>query len=104
MMPYVMAWNSPAIRPELAEIARAMGLAREDLVIPTLSALFRRIGIPASLRDLGLAEERLDWVADQSLGIARLMQNNPRPITPADMRLLLRAAFTGDLAFSRAPA
>lgn len=104
MMPYVMAWNSPAIRPELAEIARAMGLAREDLVIPTLSALFRRIGIPASLRDLGLAEERLDWVADQSLGIARLMQNNPRPITPADMRLLLRAAFTGDLAFARAPA
>lgn len=101
LMPYVMAWNAPAIGPELAEIARAMGLSQADQVIPAIAALFRRIGIPATLRDLGLAEDRLDWVAEQSLGIGRLMQNNPRPITPEDMRALLRAAFAGDLAFAR---
>lgn len=95
LMPYVMAWNAPAIGPELAEIARAMGLTRAGQVIPAISALFRRIGIPATLRDLGLAEDRLDWVADQSRGIARLIQNNPRPLSPADMRLLLRAAYDG---------
>lgn len=96
LMPYVMAWNAPAIGPELAEIARAMGLTRDDQVIPAISALFRRIGIPATLRDLGLQEDRLDWVADQSLGIARLIQNNPRPLSPADMRRLLRAAYDGN--------
>lgn len=104
LMPYVMAWNAPVIGPELAEMAHAMGLSHGEEVIPALAALFGRIGIPRTLRDLGLAEDRLDWVGDQSLGIARLMQNNPRPITPADMQHLLRAAFTGDVAFARAPA
>jgi alcohol dehydrogenase class IV len=99
-MPYVMAWNAPAIQPELVEIAGAMGLSRADDVIPELAALFRRIGIPATLHDLGLAADKIDWVAEQSLGIARLMQNNPRPMTPADMRRLLHAAYTGDLAFA----
>ncbi len=104
LMPYVMAFNAPAIGPELAEIATAMGLGHADEVIPAIAGLFSRIGIPANLRDLGLAEDQLDWVAEQSLGIGRLMQNNPRPMTPDDMRHLLRAAFVGDLAFTQLPA
>jgi alcohol dehydrogenase class IV len=102
LMPYVMAFNAPAIQPELAEIAAAMGLTNADQVIPTLAGLFSRIGIPATLQDLGLAADKIDWVADQSLGIARLMQNNPRPITSADMRRLLHAAYSGDLGFASA--
>lgn len=95
LMPYVMGWNAPAIAPELAEMAGAMGLPSGDQVIPAISGLFARIGIPRSLRELGLAEDRLDWVAEQSLGITRLIQNNPRPLTPDDMRHLLAAAFAG---------
>lgn len=95
LMPYVMGWNAPAITPELAEMAGAMGLPSGDQVIPAISGLFARIGIPRSLRELGLAEDRLDWVAEQSLGITRLIQNNPRPLTPDDMRHLLGAAFAG---------
>lgn len=95
LMPYVMGWNAPAIAPELAEMAGAMGLPSGDQVIPAIAGLFARIGIPRSLRELGLAEDRLDWVAEQSLGITRLIQNNPRPLTPDDMRHLLAAAFAG---------
>jgi alcohol dehydrogenase len=98
LMPYVMAWNAPTIRPELDDIATAAGLGYGDEVIPALSALFARIGIPPTLRELGLAEDRLDWVAEQSSGIARLIQNNPRPLAPAEMRSLVRAAYSGDLA------
>ncbi|MEO8244739.1 MAG: iron-containing alcohol dehydrogenase [bacterium] len=101
LMPYVMAWNAPEIGPELTEIAGAMGLARGEQVIPAIAALFRRIGIPANLAELGLAADKIDWVADQSLGIARLMQNNPRAISPADMRQLLQAAFSGELSFAQ---
>lgn len=104
LMPYVMAWNAPFIGSELAEIARAMDLSHWDQVIPSIAALFQRIGIPATLRDLGLAEHQLDWVGEQSMGIGRLMQNNPRPISPADMSALLRAAYAGDLAFASTPA
>lgn len=98
LMPYVMTWNQPAIGPELAEIADAAGLDGPEDVIPALAALFERIGIPVTLRDLGLAEDRIDWVAEQSSGIARLIQNNPRPLNPQEMRTLVAAAHGGNRA------
>ncbi|MDW9542025.1 iron-containing alcohol dehydrogenase [Sinorhizobium meliloti] len=96
LMPYVMTWNEPLIRAELAQIAHAAGLGGPDEVIPALVSLFERIGIPATLRDLGLKEDRIDWVAEQSSGIARLIQNNPRPLNPHEMRNLVAAAHYGD--------
>lgn len=96
MMPYVMRWNAPAIAPELAEIAATTGIAKGEDVIPAIASLFARIGIPPTLRDLGLAEDRLDWVAEQSCGIARLVQNNPRPLPLPDMRRLVAAGYSGD--------
>ncbi|WP_210530357.1 iron-containing alcohol dehydrogenase [Rubellimicrobium arenae] len=98
LMPFVMEWNRPAIGPELDEIAQAIGLPCGDEVIPAIAALFERIGIPSSLRSLGLQEDRIDWVADQSCGIERLIQNNPRPIDRTGMRRLVAAAYAGDRA------
>ncbi len=96
LLPWVMEWNRPVIGEELAQIATAMGLADAEAVIPAIAGLFGRIGIPSTLATLGLAEDRLDWVAEQSCGIARLIQNNPRPLDQSDMRRLLDAAFSGD--------
>jgi alcohol dehydrogenase class IV len=98
LMPYVMAWNAPKIAPELDQIADVTGLTDGCAVIPALAALFERIGIPPTLRALGLAEDRLDWVAEQSCGIARLIQNNPRSLSTPEMRCLLGAAYRGDRA------
>ncbi len=96
LMPWVMEWNRPAIGVQLAEIAAVTGLGSVDQVIPAIAALFARIGIPPTLKDLGLTEDRIDWVAEQSCGIERLIQNNPRPIDGASMARLLQAAFSGD--------
>lgn len=96
LMPWVMEWNRPAIGAELAEIAAVTGLGSVDEVIPAIAALFARIGIPPTLKVLGLAQDRIDWVAEQSCGIERLIQNNPRPIDRAGMARLLQAAFSGD--------
>ncbi|MGI6851559.1 iron-containing alcohol dehydrogenase [Mesorhizobium sp. 1B3] len=96
LMPWVMEWNRPTIKTELAQIAAVTGLGSVDEVIPATAALFARIGIPPTLKALGLAEDRLDWVAEQSCGIERLIQNNPRPIDREGMTRLLQAAFTGD--------
>jgi alcohol dehydrogenase class IV len=96
LMPYVMTWNAPVIRDELARIAQAAGLSGPDDVIPALASLFARIGIPSTLQDLGLEESRLPWVAEQSIGIARLIQNNPRPLNLDEMRNLVAAAYHGD--------
>ncbi|MDM7852457.1 iron-containing alcohol dehydrogenase [Pseudochrobactrum kiredjianiae] len=96
LMPYVMTWNAPVIGSELAKIAQAAGLDGPDNVIPALSALFARIGIPSTLRELGLEESRIGWVAEQSIGITRLIQNNPRPLNLNEMHSLIAAAYHGD--------
>ena len=98
LMPYVMEWNRPVIGPELDEIATAIGLTDGTEVIPAIAALFDRIGIPSSLQSLGLRQDLIGWVADQSCGIERLIQNNPRPIDRVAMRRLVAAAYAGDRA------
>ena len=97
LMPWVMEWNRPTIGEELQQMAGALGLHDAAEVIPAISGLFARIGIPPTLATLGLEEDRLDWVAEQSCGIARLIQNNRRPLDRTDMRRLLDAAYWGDV-------
>jgi alcohol dehydrogenase class IV len=99
LMPYVMAFNRPAIEPELGTLADLFdGAEGPDGAIDAVAGLFGRIGIPRTLADLGLAEDRIDWVAEQSCGIARLMQNNPRSIDRPAARSLVAAAWSGDRA------
>ena len=100
LMPYVMTWNAPRIGGELDQFAQATGLPDRDAVIPAIAALFGRIGIPPTLQALGLDEDRLDWVAEQSCSIARLIQNNPRPLPLSDMRRLIGAAYGGERAMT----
>ncbi|MBX9457892.1 MAG: iron-containing alcohol dehydrogenase [Rhizobium sp.] len=108
MMPYVMTYNRTAASAEMAEIATALGLdcsgldadAAADAAIAEVGRIFAAIGITASLKSLGLAEDRIDWTAEQAIGIERLIKNNPRTIDLAAMRRLIKAAYDGDLAAS----
>jgi len=106
MLPYVMTYNRRAAAAEIAEVGAALGLdpsggdadALSRATIGEVARLFAAIGIPPTLRELGLPEDRLDWTAGQALGIDRLIKNNPRPFDLAAMRRLLQAAYDGDLA------
>lgn len=102
LLPYVMTYNRQVSVPELAAIGRAMNVTGSteselaDAAILAVADLFRSIGIPANLRDLGMSEDKIEWTATQSLTIGRLVDNNPRPIDAAAMSRLVRAAFVGD--------
>ena len=104
VLPYVMAYNRSASLPEMADIGTALGVAaggveeRAQGAIDTVGKLFGAIGIAPTLAKLGLAEDKLDWTAEQALGIDRLIKNNPRPFDLPGMKRLLRAAFDGDMA------
>ncbi|RRH69273.1 iron-containing alcohol dehydrogenase [Falsigemmobacter faecalis] len=98
LMPWALEWNRPEITAELGEIAAAMGLSGADEVIPALRATFTRIGIPPTLKALGLPEDSLPEVARLACGIERLILNNPRSLTPPEMMRLLAAAWHGDAA------
>lgn len=102
LMPYVMEFNRSACEAEFGDIARAMGIDPEpdaeatDMAIDAVADLFADIGIPANLKALGLGADQLDWTAEQSLGAARLVRNNPRLLDLGGARAIVDAAFHGD--------
>ncbi len=104
MMPYVMEFNRAYCEPELAEIGKAMGLEgagrtageQAGAAIDAVERLFASIGIPKTIADLGVRSEQLAQVAEQAMGSARLIKNNPRPIELDTMTMLVDAAFTGE--------
>ncbi|MER9303510.1 iron-containing alcohol dehydrogenase [Mesorhizobium sp. M0293] len=106
MMPYVMTYNRRVAATEMAEIGGALGLEAKgrsaeemaDATIEQIRQLFTAIGITPTLADLGLPADKLDWTAEQALGIDRLIKNNPRPFDLSAMRRLVQAAHDGDLA------
>jgi alcohol dehydrogenase len=99
LLPYVMAFNRPAREPELARIADAMGCEEKsaDAAIAAVASLAREIGLPASLKDIGVAREDLEPLAEGALTIDRLVSNNPRELTLAGAVSILEAAWFGDI-------
>lgn len=112
LLPYVMEFNRPIRIPELAEVALAMGAAPDapledlaDEAIDRVAALLGSVGVPATLAELGLPADRLRWTAEQTMGAARLVQNNPRPLDVDAVERIVRAAYSGDReALREAPA
>ncbi|RJG41381.1 iron-containing alcohol dehydrogenase [Mesorhizobium sp. DCY119] len=105
LLPYVMSYNLSAVTAEIAEVGNALGQEPRSNVeeaaratIAKISLMFSSIGITQNLAELGLPENRIDWTAEQALGIDRLIKNNPRSFDPASMRRLVRAAYQGDVA------
>ena len=103
MLPYVMTYNRSHAMAEFAAIGRAMGAeaaddaALADAAIAKVQALFKTIGIPVTLDALGLEADKLDWTCEQAMTIARLIDNNPRPLDAAAMKRLVSAAHSGNL-------
>ncbi|QGZ66917.1 iron-containing alcohol dehydrogenase [Paraburkholderia acidisoli] len=107
LLPYVMRFNASACEAELARIGATIGVAgspqaRAHAAIERTQALCASIGIPRTLADLGLRRDQLDWVAEQSMLAARLINNNPRPLTLDHVKTLVRDAFEGVATDTRA--
>ena len=103
LMPYVMEFNRPNCVSAFAEIGRAIGLSGSDeelshTVIDEVASLLKDIGIPVTLKELGLPEDKQDWTAQSAIGAARLVNNNPRTLDLDAMKAITRAAFSGDRA------
>ncbi len=60
------------------------------------TTLGRRIGLPASLAEIGVAREDLRRMAEASVGIKRLIDNNPRPLDADALERILDAAWHGE--------
>jgi len=94
LLPYVMEFNRPARGQELAELARVMDSPGDP--VDHVHTLGRIIGLPASLAEIGVGHDDLRGMAEASVGIKRLIDNNPRPLDADALERILDAAWHGE--------
>jgi alcohol dehydrogenase class IV len=101
LLPYVMRYNLPTRKRELARVAQLLGqdisgldeTAAAEHAVAAVQDLNRRIGIPARLREFGATREQIPDFAAKALGIARLIRVNPRVPTVPEIIELLNEAY-----------
>jgi alcohol dehydrogenase class IV len=98
MLPYVLAFNRAAVEDRMALLARVLDLKTPgfDGVMEWLLAFRKQLGVPHSLADLGVGEDKIAELAehaerDPSTG------GNPVPMKAKDFEVLIRAAIRGDV-------
>ena len=102
LLPAVMEFNAPSNFAKFEEIARVMGedtegLSRGDaamLAVQAVKRLAADIGIPSSLKAVGVAEKDLALIAEDALKVQRLLVGNPRRVsTAAQVESVLRRIY-----------
>ncbi|WP_126426949.1 iron-containing alcohol dehydrogenase [Brevibacillus marinus] len=100
LLVYVMKYNVVAHLPKFAEIAKAMGERVEGMsvreaaerAIVAMGTLARDLGIPTSLKDVGVTSADLPAMAQEASQIDRLLNNNPRWLTVKEIEQIYRDA------------
>ena len=94
LLPAVLQFNRPVAEERLADLARACGLAHPtaDSFIARVEAVRRNVGLDAGLDSIGLRRDDFAGVARDSMPSGST-KSNPRPVSEADARELLAAAF-----------
>jgi alcohol dehydrogenase class IV len=101
LLPYVMAWNKMACVERFRDIAAAMGVQlaglsdqqAADQAVEAMAALCAAVDIPKGLRSFAVPEDAIPAMAVEASGIERLMRNNPRKLSAADIEQIYRAAY-----------
>jgi len=100
MLPYVAEFNMLSNLGKFGEIAEAMGeriegLSERDAALKGVEAIKQLcvdLSIPLHLRDFGIKEDVLDHLSEQAFGIKRIIDNNPRKLTLADIKKIYTMA------------
>jgi maleylacetate reductase len=94
VLPHVLAFQAPALVEARTRLGAALG--DPDDPAGALGRLTDYLGIPAGLREVGLAEADLDEAVDLvAATVADGAIPNPRPVSRADVDALVRAAWAG---------
>jgi alcohol dehydrogenase class IV len=98
VMPYVLAFNRDAIAVKLTRLAAWLGLPNPgfDALQNWVLDLRRTIGIPHTLKELGVGTERLDELAEMA-AVDPTASGNPVPVGVAELRRMFVACIEGQL-------
>jgi alcohol dehydrogenase class IV len=99
VLPHVLRTNASHAAPLYAELAQIVAPsasgsdeARTAALIDSMEQLAREVGIETQLRQVGIAETDLDRLADDAMLQTRLLTNNPRELTRAEVRAIYAMA------------
>ena len=92
-LPYTLAYNRGAAPHRLAALDHAAGVAGGDIVAET-ERLCRDVGIPVSVRSLGLERDRLPELVEECV-TQYPRPNNPRPLDRQALLALYDAMWEG---------
>ncbi len=100
LLPHVLRFNFSAAPERYANVAVALGVARNGSALSTaghgvelLSQLSRDCGIPQKLSELNIPREAIPGMARAAMQVTRLLKNNLRPLTEEDATRVYEAAY-----------
>ena len=97
VMPYVLAFNRPAIEDKMPRLAAYLGLSGGfDALMDWLLALRAEVGVPHTLAEFGVDDARADSIAAMAEADSTA-STNPRRFGAAEARQVFAAAHAGDL-------
>ena len=97
IFPHVLAFNAQVQPEKTAEVMAALGLnmgSSEGSVFEQAYGFCKELGIDMSLQNYGAQEGELQFMAEEAHAIRRLMDNNPAPMTQADVLEIYQTAFS----------
>lgn len=99
LLPYVLLANRVAIESDAARLARYLELddASFDGLLAWVLELRSRVGIPASLAELGLSGEDATQIGELAVADVSSSETNALPLSAADYARIYRNAVAGKL-------
>jgi alcohol dehydrogenase class IV len=91
-LPHVVRFNHAACAEKVDQLAARMDVAKGTDVPDALARLNERLGLPGRLRDLGVAQEDVEPLAETAWR-DHCIPTNPRPLDVAACLALYRAAW-----------
>ncbi len=99
VMPYVLEFNRTAIEEKMVRLAAWLGLPNPSFksVMSWVIALRKEIGIPHTLKDIGVGSDRIDELAEMA-AVDPTAGGNPVPAGAPEMKKMFIASIEGRLA------
>ncbi len=99
LLPLVFEFNASAAEQRHAEVARALGATSTETTaciaegIGILRKLASDCGIPSKLTEIGIEITAIPELVATAMQVTRLLNNNPRNVTPEDAATIYRQLF-----------
>jgi len=100
LLPHVLRFNLPAALERYAEVAVALGIARNgshestaERGLGLLAQLSKSCGVPQTLAALNVPRDAIPAMAKSAMQVQRLLKNNPRAVTEADAVQIYEATY-----------